>query len=144
MSEKLAALARTWIGTPYVHQAASKGAGCDCLGLVRGLWRETFGTEPETAPHYTPDWGEARGDEVLWSAATRLMLDASALPWQAGQILLFRMQAGAVAKHLGVLSRSGPTMLFVHAYTGHGVIENSLSAPWRRRVVARFTFPEKV
>lgn len=28
--------ARDWIGTPYVHQASAKGAGCDCLGLLRG------------------------------------------------------------------------------------------------------------
>ena len=31
--------ARDWIGTPYQHQASLKGAGCDCLGLVRGVWR---------------------------------------------------------------------------------------------------------
>ena len=29
-----------WIGTPYRHQASQKGVGCDCLGLVRGVWRE--------------------------------------------------------------------------------------------------------
>ena len=28
-----------WIGTPYRHQASLKGVGCDCLGLVRGVWR---------------------------------------------------------------------------------------------------------
>jgi NlpC/P60 family putative phage cell wall peptidase len=30
---------RDWIGTPYQHQASLKGVGCDCLGLVRGVWR---------------------------------------------------------------------------------------------------------
>ena len=29
--------ARGWIGTPYVHQASVRGAGCDCLGLLRGV-----------------------------------------------------------------------------------------------------------
>ncbi|MFZ2468534.1 MAG: peptidase, partial [Parvibaculum sedimenti] len=41
------AAARAWIGTPYRHQASCKGAGADCLGLVRGLWREFHGAEPE-------------------------------------------------------------------------------------------------
>ena len=39
--------ARSWIGTPYRHQASLKGVGCDCLGLLRGVWREVVGAEPE-------------------------------------------------------------------------------------------------
>ena len=29
--------ARTWLGTPFHHQARLKGKGCDCLGLVVGV-----------------------------------------------------------------------------------------------------------
>jgi cell wall-associated NlpC family hydrolase len=29
--------ARTWIGTPWRHQAYQKGVGCDCAGLIRGV-----------------------------------------------------------------------------------------------------------
>jgi len=32
--------AYTWMGTPFVHQAASKGFGCDCIGMVRGVGRD--------------------------------------------------------------------------------------------------------
>ena len=48
-----------WIGTPYRHQASLQGVGCDCLGLVRGVWRALVGDEPEQAPPYAPDWAEA-------------------------------------------------------------------------------------
>ncbi len=70
--------ARSWIGTPYVHQASAKGAGSDCLGLIRGVWREIYGAEPEAPPAYTPDWNERQwkagsGDEALLSAAARHM-----------------------------------------------------------------------
>ena len=41
--DAIVAAARGWIGTPYVHQASVKGLGCDCLGLLRGLWREMAG-----------------------------------------------------------------------------------------------------
>ena len=61
--------ARAWIGTPYRHQASLKGVGCDCLGLVRGVWRALHGGEPERTPAYAPDWAEASGVEALAQAA---------------------------------------------------------------------------
>ncbi|MEP3049668.1 MAG: hypothetical protein ABJL55_17590 [Roseibium sp.] len=53
--------ARSWLGTPYQHQASLKGCGCDCLGLLRGIWRALYGDEPETAPDYSSDWAETSG-----------------------------------------------------------------------------------
>ena len=67
--------AEGWIGTPYRHQASLKGAGADCLGLVRGVWRECVGEEPEVIPAYTPDWAEALGEETLLMAARRWMVE---------------------------------------------------------------------
>ncbi len=32
--------ARSWIGTPWVHQQAAKHHGCDCIGLIRGVGRD--------------------------------------------------------------------------------------------------------
>lgn len=137
---QVVALARGWIGTPYRHQASRKGAGADCLGLVRGVWRELHGAEPEAVPPYTPDWAEPAGEELLWAAALRHLRPASAPRPEPGEVLLFRMRAGAVAKHLGILAEAGAAPSFVHAYSGHGVVESALSAPWARRVVARFSF----
>jgi NlpC/P60 family putative phage cell wall peptidase len=54
-----------------------------------------------------------------------------------GDVLLFRMRAGAVAKHLGIMTTSAG---FVHAYSGHGVVESALTQPWRRRIAAAFSF----
>lgn len=129
--------ARGWIGTPYRHQASCKGAGADCLGLVRGVWREVLGREPLPVPAYSMDWSEPQGEERLWCAA-RAVLHEVTRNEQPGDVVLFRMRAGAVAKHLGIVS--GPDS-FIHAYCGRGVVENTLSAPWRRRIVARFAFP---
>ena len=140
MSDIVAA-ARSWIGTPYLHQGTHKGAGCDCLGLIRGGWRETVGAEPSRVPTYTPDWSEPEGQERLFAAAHLWLEDAADTPWQAGQVVLFRMRDRAVAKHLGVLTERDEGFGFVHAYSGHGVIESPLSDPWRRKVVARFSFP---
>ncbi|MEO9896518.1 MAG: NlpC/P60 family protein [Paracoccaceae bacterium] len=135
--------ARCWLGTPYVHQMSRKGAGCDCLGLVRGVWREVMGEEPEQVPAYSPDWSEPQSDESLWKAASRHMIKRDVDTHVPGDVILFRMRDGSVAKHLGfaAVTRAGPS--FIHAYSGHGVVESALSAPWARRIVARFSFPKE-
>lgn len=136
--------ARRWIGTPYVHQASCRGAGCDCLGLLRGVWRELHGREPEPVPAYTADWSEASGEERLWAAAERHLV-ARPLPEAApGDVLLFRMRDGGVAKHVGLQAEIGPGPSFIHAYSGRGVVESALTPPWARRLVARFAFPERM
>ncbi|MDX1779798.1 MAG: NlpC/P60 family protein [Thalassovita sp.] len=139
---QVVAAARGWIGTPYRHQGAAKGAGCDCLGLVRGLWRELLEAEPELPPAYSRDWSEPQGDELLWGAAKRHLLVKAPGDEARGDVLLFRMRAGSVAKHLGIAAENGARRSFIHAYSGHGVVESPLSLPWRRRIVARFAFPE--
>ncbi|WP_341366341.1 NlpC/P60 family protein [Yoonia sp. BS5-3] len=137
MNQDIVNSARSWIGTPYLHQASVKGVGCDCLGLLRGVWREVIGPEPELVPAYTPDWAEPQADELLHAAAQRHMQETTD-ELRPGQILLFRMRSGAVAKHIGIISQAASDARFIHAYTGHGVIESPLSAPWHRRIAARF------
>lgn len=135
--------ARGWIGTPYLHQAAKRGAGTDCLGLIRGVWRELIGLEPENVPAYSLDWSEPQGEERLWEAARRHLLELplAGCDIEIGNVILFRMRDQSVAKHLGIVTAIGKQAAFVHAYSRHGVVESPLSAPWRRRIVARFNYP---
>lgn len=134
-------IARAWIGTPYRHQASCQGAGADCLGLIRGVWRGLYGAEPTVVPAYTPDWSEPQGEEVLWRAALTHLDRKDHEDAAPGDVILFRMRSGSVAKHLGLQSSVSPVPRFIHAYDGHGVVETTLSEPWARRVVARFAFP---
>lgn len=142
------AAARGWIGTPYVHQTSRKGAGCDCLGLLRGVWREVIGQEPEKIPAYSMDWSEPQGDELLWRAALRHLTPRPINLATPGDVLLFRMRDNAVAKHIGIQADigtktgNGPT--FIHAYSGHGVIESALGPQWAKRIVARFALPLEI
>ena len=96
--------ARGWLGTPYRHQASLKGQGADCLGLVRGVWREVAGEEPEVLPPYSPDWAEVGGEELLLGAARRWLVEVSIDEARPGDVLLFRMAAGAAVKHCAILS----------------------------------------
>ena len=142
--DDIVAEARRWLGTPYRHQASMRGAGTDCLGLIRGVWRSLYGQEPEAVPAYTADWSETTGEEVVLAAASRWLRSKPLSSNDIGDVIVFRMRSTGVAKHLGVTaSRHGMTS-FVHAYTDHGVIETLLSTPWQRKIVGRFEFPQGV
>jgi NlpC/P60 family putative phage cell wall peptidase len=129
---------RSWIGTPYRHQASLKGVGCDCLGLVRGVWRAIHGEEPERMPPYSRDWAEASLRETLAEAGARHLIPVAREAMQAGDVVLFRWRAGLVAKHAAILT-SGASM--VHAHDGAAVAEVAFAPWWRRRLAYVFRFP---
>lgn len=105
INAEVLALAGTWIGTPYRHQGAMKGVGCDCLGLIRGIWRELYGVEPEAVPAYAPDWAERAGEERLLAAAGRHFLSVpSFAESRPGDLVLFRFRPHLAAKHAGILA----------------------------------------
>jgi NlpC/P60 family putative phage cell wall peptidase len=138
--DEVVRIAREWIGTPYRHQGTTNGVGCDCLGLIRGIWRTLYGREPEEPGPYGMDWAERSGEERLLDAAARHfgppIAHRERLP---GDLLLFRWRAGMAAKHAGILS--GPRH-FIHAYEQAGVIESALAPAWERRIAGVFRWPE--
>jgi NlpC/P60 family putative phage cell wall peptidase len=129
---------RRWIGTPYRHQASLRGTGCDCLGLVRGVWRAVIGDEPEPVPPYASDWAEATGAEALADAASRHLIAIPRDAFGAGDVLLFRWRANLPVKHAAIVTAPG-TM--VHAHEGAAVAEVALTPWWRRRLAFAFRFP---
>lgn len=131
--------AREWIGTPYMHQASAKHAGCDCLGLVRGVWRALYGDEPEPTPAYTPDWAERTGAETLLEAARRHMRMVTIEDAAPGDVLLFRMHVQAPAKHCAIVDEEAR---IIHAYWGRAVVRSRFAPWWRARCAAAFSFPD--
>ena len=135
--------ARGWLGTPYRHQASMRGVGADCLGLVRGVWRDLLGPEPAVPPPYQPDWAEVGGEETLWAAARRWLVEIPVARAAAGDVVLFRMAPGCPAKHCAILSDlEGAEPRMIHAYWGRSVVESWMGLWWRRRLVAAFRWPE--
>jgi NlpC/P60 family putative phage cell wall peptidase len=134
------AAALRWLGTPYHEQASVRGVGCDCLGLARGVWREVVGPEPFPIPPYSRDWGETGPREVLAEGARQAMIEIAPADAGPGALLLFRMRPGAIAKHVSIIV---PGSRFIHAYERLGVIEESLTQIWRRRVTFAFLFPRQ-
>jgi len=137
--QRIVAAARGWLGTPYHHQASLRGVGCDCLGLVRGLWRELYGAEPEPTPPYSPYWAQHEACETLALAAARHMRPLEPLAIQPGDLLLFRWRDDLPAAHCAILV-SGDALL--HAHDGAAVSEVAFTRWWRRHLSHAFAFPE--
>ena len=139
--DEVVTAARRWIGTPYHHQASMIGIGADCLGLIRGVWREMYGTDAEAPPGYSRDWGEVSGEETLLAAALRHLVPRGDGAPEIGDVLIFRMRPGAVAKHAGLLA-TPETM--IHAMEHCRAAEVPFGAWWRRRLAMSFAFPGTV
>lgn len=137
MSAAVVVAARQFLGTPYRHQASLAGAGCDCLGLLRGVWRGLYGAEPMAMPAYRADMRDPENAAALRLAAERFLLVETG-PMGAGQVVLFRLGGMAEPRHCGIMVSAER---FIHAQERLGVVEANLTEAWGRRVSGRFGFP---
>ncbi len=115
-----------------------RGEGADCLGLVRGVWRELVGGEPEPIPSYGADWAEVGGEEALLEALGRWLVPLDPGEARPGDVLVFRIVPEAAAKHCAILS--APDRM-IHAYWGRACVESWLGRWWRQRLAGAFRYP---
>lgn len=136
---KVITSAQNWLGTPYRHQGHQKQIGCDCLGFIRGVWRDIYDQEPEKPAPYAMDWAEHSDQERMLDAAHRhLGQDIPISQMHAGCLILFRWRETSAIKHAGILTNAHQ---FIHAYERVGVTQSALVPSWRRRIAAVFEFP---
>lgn len=122
VQELVVAEARSWIGTPYRHQASLKQKGCDCIGLIIGIWRELFNGLPLEfkLPVYTPGWAEETKKSQLVEISRQYLTEVAVDDFMDGDVIMYRMLRSAPTKHCAIVSSSST---IIHAYQGHGVIE---------------------
>jgi len=129
--------ALAWRGTPYHDQASVKGVGCDCLGLLRGVYTEVTGRVPEEPMNYSPAWGTVDKDERLLAAGHKYLEATDYEGWKPGDVLVFRVKNAASAKHCAIVVSETE---MVHAVSGRNVCVTSIGA-WGSRVAGVFKFP---
>jgi NlpC/P60 family putative phage cell wall peptidase len=138
LAARIVTEALDWVGTPYRHQGSRKGVGCDCLGLLIGVWRAVYGAVPEEPGPYSVDWAEAGGADRFLDAARRHCREKALADAAAGDLILFRWRENLPAKHAAILVAPDR---FVHAYEGSAVVVSALVPQWRKRIAAAFAFP---
>jgi NlpC/P60 family putative phage cell wall peptidase len=138
-AERIVAIARTWIGTPYVHQASLKGKGCDCIGMLRGVWRELkAAADPEILPPYSPNWAEETGQETLYDGLKRYLTEIALVDIKTGSVVLFRMVPTGPAKHCGIIGAQDEALTLIHSRMNKQVNEEPLSSSWRKKLAYAF------
>jgi NlpC/P60 family putative phage cell wall peptidase len=128
--------AKSWLGTPYKHQSRLKGIGCDCVGLVAGVWEAIHGKPlPLQMPNYSPTWNDHRKDDPLVLETEKVLERVSQFEVAPGDVVVFRMHPQMAAKHCGILV--SPTQ-FIHAYSRSSVRLENFNSFWKRKLVAGF------
>ncbi len=135
---QVVAEARSWIDTPYQHQARMKVVGADCIGLVIGVAKALGLREPEFdvgGYSRTPDGSELRrGCDAQMTPIARSDI-------APGHVLLLRFKTEP--QHMAIVGDSpegGLTM--IHAYAAAGkVVEHRLADVWRKRIVQAYALP---
>lgn len=119
MTDSLAlASARRWLGTPHVPMASRRQIGCDCIGLVRGVYAEVEGRSAPAVPALDPDWYGARGRPLVTALRTHLS-EISVAEAGPGTVVVLRI-GGRREVHCGILAEDGQ---LIHAVERLGVIQ---------------------
>ncbi len=129
-----------WLDTPYHHLAALKGVGCDCVGLIVGVWRQLKGELPVPPPVYSPQWHLHQKESMLidvlenWYGFNRINTKIPPL----GSVLCLGLDKGP-AHHAGIMVSD---TTFIHSFiSSNKITEVPLDSKWRRRLHAVMDFP---
>lgn len=131
--------ARSWLGTPFKHQASLKGVGCDCIGLIRGV-----GTALGLVDY------DEKSDKAKPFLNYRLMPDSKKMRQGLRTFLvpidvidakpgdIFFMAWTKEPQHVAFISDHG----IIHSYSAIGkVVEHGLDRDWKQRVIDAYRYP---
>jgi NlpC/P60 family putative phage cell wall peptidase len=129
---EILAEARSWIGTPWLHQASCKGVGADCIGFGAGV-AAACGSAEAKRFLATPEWrryGRHPEADFLFRVCDELMDRIEISAATVGDVLVFN--CGKHPMHFGIVGDDGRML---HAYLkARRVCEHQLDAGWRARI----------
>lgn len=144
MRAAIVATARTWLGTPWAHQARLRGIGVDCIGLVGEVGCAAGALAPELWREVSERWsGYSRRPSggALRETCAKHLVEVEVWDAQPGDVLL--MHFGAEPQHLAIVSAADRGSLsIIHAYMrARRVVEHRVDATWAARIVAAYALP---
>ena len=129
-------------GTATLAEFQTPGVfGGIVMGLLRGVWRELYGEEPEDVPAYTADWAEGSPAQTLRDGLARHLRAIPPAAMAPADVALFRMGRGGPARHCGIVGERSSGLTLIHACQGRRVREETFSPLWRRRLAFVFRIP---
>lgn len=145
--ELIIAEARSWVGTPYHHQAVVKRVGVDCVGLILGVGMAVGLMPADTMVRFsqaglggysrTPNPNRMRKGMELFLQPLPLSAGADPSP---GMIGWFEWRQ-ELPMHLGIVAEFEGRLTMIHAFSiARRCVENTLDEEWRSRVNSWWAF----
>jgi NlpC/P60 family putative phage cell wall peptidase len=133
---QVVAAARARLGTRWLHQGRTKGAGLDCIGLVVDVARELGLVAEIPLPNYSkhPD------GQTLREGCDRYMTRIDAAAAGPGDVLIFAFTNEP--QHMGIVAEHEGRQTIIHSLMlSRKVVETSLDDNWRERIRGAFRIP---
>lgn len=108
--ERVVEVAKTWLGTPWVHNARVRGRGVDCGQLLAAVFEEAGVVGPVVTGEYPQDWALHRSDEKFLGFVEQYARKVEREPLP-GDVVLFKF--GRCLSHGGIVVK---WPLIIHAY----------------------------
>jgi NlpC/P60 family putative phage cell wall peptidase len=135
--------ARTYVGTPYLHQGRLKGMAMDCVGLPLMVAQELGLKDTLGVPFLGSDnanYSSQPLDQAVQDEAIRRMVRKPVEALTDGDVITLRVPT--IPCHVAIVSTVNGTLGMIHAYAPSGkVVEHIMDAKWKKRISAAFTFP---
>lgn len=132
--------ARRWIGLPWQHQASLKGVACDCVGLIRGVYKEVTGITIPVVANYPATWHLFKSEPWLYNECC---LNLDEIPIEEagkGDVFIFKYKKRFPAHHIALFTGEGT---IIHSYLEVGkVVESHYTDEWKRMTCNAFRFRE--
>ena len=134
--------ARTWMDTPFHHQARLKNVGCDCLGLVMGVAKELglkdkFGDD--FYKHDIKDYSMAPDTKFSIETLERVLHIVSVESVRPGDLAMFKILSNP--QHLAFITDFQGGIGMIHCDNSiKKVVEHRLDSRWRSRLFRAFRF----
>jgi len=138
-------VARTWLGTPFIHQGRVKGVGVDCPGIplcvAEELGLKDKNGEPMTGRMYHNYTAQPVGTYVH-DMCCKHLVRVGLSKMKLGDVVSVNMLTAPC--HVAIIGEGKDGLTLIHAYDGgtHKVTEQPLDEKWRRRIAGCFQFPE--
>lgn len=134
---RLIACARTWLGTPYRHQASVKGLGADCVGFLKSAAVEADVITPALAASLPTDYSRQPAGGELRRLMGELLIPVQSHDLRPGDLLLIRF--AREDQHVAMLTVVEPEPYVIHCGR-QGVVEHRLDSVWTSRVTRAYRF----
>lgn len=123
--DRVVAIAKSWMGTPYHDHARLKGIGVDCGQIIVAVFDEADLAHDIDVKFYSPQWMLHRREELYLSYLATYMAEIEGPP-QPGDIAIWKF--GHTFSHSGIVTE-WPVM--IHARAGQPVVmEDADAAQW--------------